>query len=56
MDSFEYKSVTTLFEGMTEKEFEEIVKKVLDVYGDPDKVAAIQKIQHIISKQNPNLN
>lgn len=56
MNSFEYKSVTTLFESMTEKEFEGIVKKVLDVYGNPDTVSAIQKIQHIISKQNPNLN
>jgi hypothetical protein len=56
MDDFEYKYTQTVLQGMTEKEFEEIVKKALDVFGNPDRVAAIQKIQEIISKQNPNLN
>jgi hypothetical protein len=56
MNSFEYNKIETVLEGMTEKQFEEFMKKVLDVSFNPDYVAAIQKIHQIISKQNPNLN
>lgn len=56
MDDFEYKYTETVLQGMTEKEFEKIVKKTLDLFGNPDTVAAIQKIHQIISKQNPHLN
>ena len=56
MSDFEFKYTETVLQGMTEKEFDEIVKKTLDVFGNPDTVAAIQKIHQIISKQNPNLN
>jgi hypothetical protein len=56
MDSFEYKYTETVLKGMTEKEFQDFVKKVFDKSYSPEYLAGIQKLLHIISKQNPNLN